>query len=162
ALGARGIKIHPAVQLISPEHRAARVLYRACAARGLPILFHCGPVDIETAAGRKRSQVRLYERAIEENPDLPIILGHSGALQMEEALGYAQRYENVYLELSSQSLPNVRRILAEGPRDRVLFGTDWPFYPQALALAKVFLATEGDAPLRRAVLYENAAKLLGL
>jgi predicted TIM-barrel fold metal-dependent hydrolase len=128
----------------------------------LPVLFHCGPVDIEPMLGRYFSQVRHYERAIAENPGTTFVLGHSGALQMEQALGFAKRYPNVYLELSSQSLTNVRRIVEEAPRERVVFGTDWPFYHQGVGLAKVLIATDGDDAARKAVLYGNAARLLGL
>lgn len=162
ALGARGIKVHPAVQMVRPDDARAMRLYRACARRGLPILWHCGPVDIETRLGRYLSQVRHYERAIAENPGTTFVLGHSGALQMPEALGYARRYPNVWLELSSQSLGGLRRLFDEAPRDRLVFGTDWPFYHQAIGLAKVFIATDGDDALRRDVLHDNAARLLGL
>ena len=48
------------------------------------------------------------------------------------------------------------------PADRVLYGTDWPFYHQALTLARVLIATEDDPALRRAVLHDNAARLLDL
>ncbi len=160
-LGARGIKIHPAVQMVRPDDSRAMKLYRLCGERGLPVLFHCGPVDIETRLGRYLSQVRHYERALAENPKTTFILGHAGALQMEEALGYAKKYPNVYLELSSQSLSNVRRILAEAPPERVLFGSDWPFYHQAIGLAKVFLASE-DPQVRQRALYGNAKRLFGL
>jgi predicted TIM-barrel fold metal-dependent hydrolase len=162
AAGARGVKVHPAVQLISPENGRALRLYRLCGERALPVLFHCGPVDIEPEIGRRRSQVRLYERGIAECPETTFVLGHSGALQMEEALGFARRYPNVWLEVSSQSLGNVRRILAEAPPERLVFGTDWPFYHQGIQLAKVLIATEGKPDARRAVLYGNAARLLKL
>ena len=46
------------------------------------------------------------------------------------------------------------------PSDRIVYGTDWPFYHQALTLARVLLATEGAPDLRRAVLHDNAARLL--
>lgn len=162
ALGARGIKVHPAVQLVKPDAERCMALYRACGARGLPVLFHCGPVDIETRLGRYLSQVRHYERAIAECPGTDFVLGHSGALQLPEALAFAQRYRNVWLELASQSLSNVKRLIDEAPPDRVVFGTDWPFYHQAIGLAKVLIATEGDLAARRAVLHDNAADLLGL
>lgn len=160
-LGARGIKVHPAVQMVRPDDARAMKLYRLCGQRGLPVLFHCGPVDIETRLGRYLSQVRFYERAIAECPQTTFILGHSGALQMPEALAFARKYPNVVLELSSQSLSGVRRILAEAPPDRIVFGSDWPFYHQAIGLAKVFLATD-DAATRKRVLWGNAARLFGL
>ncbi len=159
ALGARGIKVHPATQMVRPDNLRAMRLYSLCAERNLPILFHCGPVGIEPKAGRRRSQVVLYEKALKETPEAIFILGHSGALQMEQALDYCKRYPNVYLDLSCQSLSNVRTILQEADTDRLMYGTDWPFYHQSIALAKVLLATEHDPMLRRKVLYDNAARL---
>lgn len=160
--GARGIKVHPAVQMVKPDAARCMRFYKACGDRDLPILFHCGPVDIETRLGRYLSQVKHYERAIAENPRTRFVLGHSGALQMPEALEFAKKYPNCYLELSSQSLSGVKKILAEAPPDRPVFGTDWPFYSQAIGLAKVFIATDGDDALRHAALYGNAARILGL
>lgn len=161
-LGARGIKVHPAVQMIGPDHERARRLYRLAGERRLPVLFHCGPVGIEPAAGRRRSQVRRYEQGIAECPETTFVLGHSGALQHEQALELARRYPNVWLELSSQGIGVVRQILDEASPERIVFGSDWPFYHQAFGLAKVFLATEGRDALRRAVLHDNAARLLGI
>ena len=162
AAGARGVKIHPAVQLVPPDHPRALRIYRACAARGLPILWHCGPVGIEGALSRKMCQLYHYERAVDLCPEATFVLGHSGALQFERGLALAQRHENVYLESSSQGLTNVRRIAEEGPPDRIMFGSDWPFYHQALPLAKALLATEGEPARREAFLWRNAARLFGL
>lgn len=162
AAGARGLKFHPAVQLVRPDDARAIQLYRQAASRGLLVFFHCGPVGIETGLGRELSQVAHYEKPIAENPEVTFILGHAGALQADQALALAQKYPNVYLELSSQGLPVLRRLLAEAPADRLLFGSDWPFYHAAIPLAKVLIATEGQPELRRKVLYGNAARLLGL
>jgi hypothetical protein len=56
----------------------------------------------------------------------------------------------------------VRDVLEAVPADRILYGTDWPFYHQGLTLARVLIATDGEPALRRAVLHDNAARLLGL
>jgi predicted TIM-barrel fold metal-dependent hydrolase len=162
AMGARGLKYHPAVQLVGPDAPRAMKLFRACAEFGLPVLFHCGPVDIETRLGRRLSQVRRYEKAIAENPDVDFVLGHSGALQMEEALAFASKYPNVYYEVASQSLPAVERLVDALPEGRLMTGSDWPFYHPATSIAKVLLATERAPKARRAVLYENAARLFRL
>lgn len=162
ALGARGVKVHPAVQLVGPENPRAQRLYRLAAARKLPVLWHCGPVDIEPWLGRRKSQVRRYGPAIEKNPETTFILGHSGALQMETALELALRYPNTYLEVSCQGVGALRRILEKADPERLLFGTDWPFYPLGFGLAKVLVATEGLGEVRRKILHDNAARLLGL
>lgn len=162
AAGAVGIKMHPAVQKVAPEHPRALELYRACAERGLPVLWHCGPVGIESRASRRLCWLERYAKAIQECPEVTFVLGHSGALQFQEALELAQRHENVHLEVSCQSLANVRRIAREAPPERVMFGSDWPFYHQAIPLAKVLLATEGLPEQRANILWKNASRLFDL
>ncbi|MBI5495429.1 MAG: amidohydrolase family protein [Deltaproteobacteria bacterium] len=162
ARGARGVKMHPAVQSVRPDNERAIKLYRACGARGLPVLWHCGPVGIEPRLGRHLSQVRFYERPLRECPETTFVLGHAGALQVEEATALLNRYPNAWMEISSQGLPALRRLLEQGDTRRIMYGTDWPFYHQAIALAKVLMATEGNAALRHGVLYGNAARLLRL
>jgi predicted TIM-barrel fold metal-dependent hydrolase len=160
--GARGLKFHPAVQMFRPDDARAQTLYHHAAERNLVVFWHCGPVGIETGLGRALTQVEYYEAPIAAHPEVTFVLGHAGALQSDQALALARRYPNVYLELSSQGLPVVKRLLAEAPEDRLLFGSDWPFYHAALPLAKVLLATEGRPTLRHKVLYANAARLLKL
>jgi predicted TIM-barrel fold metal-dependent hydrolase len=48
-----------------------------------------------------------------------------------------------------------------GP-DRLLYGTDWPFYHLAATLAKVLLVTRDRTDIRDAILRGNALRLLGL
>lgn len=160
--GIRGVKVHPAVQLFRPDNPKAMKLYRQCGERGLPVLWHCGPVGIELRISRYCSQVRFYEKPIAENPKTTFLLGHAGALQMEEALKLSQKYPNVMLELSSQSLSHLRKIFKEADPDRLVFGTDWPFYHQGFGLAKLLMATEGRPELREKALFRNAARLLKL
>jgi uncharacterized protein len=162
ALGVRGIKVHPAVQLVRPDDARAMKLYALCAERELPVLWHCGPVDIEPRAGRYMSQLRHYEKAVAESPRTTFVLGHSGALQMEQAIEIAKRHDNVWLELSSQSVPNIERLIEQLGEERLMFGSDWPFYHQAIPLAKVLMVTEGNVVMRDKILYGNAARLLRL
>jgi uncharacterized protein len=162
ALGARGIKLHPAVQLVAPDHPRAMRLYGLAGARRIPVLWHCGPVGIDTAGGRRRTQVARYALPIERNPETTFILGHAGALQMPEAVELARRYPNVWLEVSCQGSGAIRHILDEVDPERVMWGTDWPFYHVAFGLAKLLAATEDRQELRPKVLHANAARLLGL
>lgn len=160
ARGVRGIKIHPAVQQFRPDDPKAMDLYRMCGERNLTVLWHCGPVGIVSHAADFRSQVKFYEKPLAECPKTNFILGHAGALQYEDALALVKKYRNAYPEISSQGLHGVRRMIDGCDPDRVLFGSDWPFYHQAFPLAKVLIATEGKLDLRHKVLHENARKLL--
>ena len=161
ARGARGIKVHPAVQCVRPDDPRAMRLYRLCGERGVPVLWHCGPVGIGTRLGDYLTQVRFYERPVARCPRTTFILGHAGALQLDQGIALQRRYPNVWLETASQSLPGVRAILERADTSRVLMGSDWPFYHQAISLAKALMATEGAPELRRALLWGNGARLLG-
>jgi len=162
ALGARGIKMHPTVQVCRPDARRARALYRMCGEREMVVFWHCGPAGIEPRLGQYLSQVRFYERPIRENPRTTFVLGHAGALQFEEALALQRAYPNVWLETSSQSLHHVERMVAEADTTRVVHGSDWPFYHPAISVAKVLLATVGRDDVRRRILWDNASRLLRL
>lgn len=160
--GARGIKIHPSDQAVAADNRLMWRIYRACSRNELPVLFHCGPVGIEPDFVRNFSLVRKYEKPIAHFPEVTFFLGHSGALQYREAIELTRRYPNAVLDLSCQGLIATREILAAVDHDRIVFGSDWPFYPPGPGIAKVLIATENDTELRRKVLYENAARLLDL
>jgi predicted TIM-barrel fold metal-dependent hydrolase len=162
AAGAKGVKLHPNGQFIAPDHPKTVHLCARCGAKDLPVLFHCGPVGIEPKAAARRSAVARYEKVIAEHPETTFVLGHSGALEHERALAFADRYPNTYFELSCLGLSALRQVLDAVPADRILYGTDWPFYHQGLTLARVLIATDDDPALRRAVLHDNAARLFDL
>jgi predicted TIM-barrel fold metal-dependent hydrolase len=160
--GARGIKMHPAMQLVRPDNRRARALYEMCGKRQMVVFWHCGPAGIEPKLGQYMNQVRHYERPIRENPQTTFVLGHAGALQFDEALDLQLRYPNVWLETSSQSLRNVTQMVERADTRRVVHGSDWPFYHPAISVSKVLIATEGKPEVRRQILWENGARLLGV
>jgi len=160
--GARGIKIHPSDQAVSPDNRIMWRVYRACSRNALPVFYHCGPVGIEPDFVRDFSLVRKYEKPIAHFPEVTFFLGHSGALQYEVAIELTRRYPNVILDLSCQGLLATREILASVDHDRIVYGSDWPFYPPGPGIAKVLIATENDKDLRRKILFENVARLLDI
>lgn len=160
--GALGFKLHPNVQSFRPDARRAGIIYRTCGELGVPVLWHCGPVGIEPALGRYLSQVRHYEAPIRENPRTQFILGHAGALQLDQAIALQVKYPNVYLETSSQSVTGIRKIVERADPNRIMNGSDWPFYHQGMAVAKALIATEGLPDIRHKLLWANAAKLLRL
>lgn len=160
--GARGMKIHPPNMLTRPDHPRAMEIYRWCGEAGIPVFWHCGPAGIEPALGQYCGQVRHYERPIRELAETTFVLGHSGATQSDEALRLHRRYPNTWLDVSCLSVFQLRDVLEQGDEDRIVFGSDWPFYHPVLPLAKVLMLTEDRPRLRRKVLYENAMRLLGL
>ena len=159
-LGARGIKLHPPNQLFRPDAWYAMRIYEQCGRENIPVFWHCGPAGIEPELNQMFAQVRYYERPLRELPGTRFVLGHAGSLQHREAIALQRRYRNAWLEISGLSLAQLKEVLSEADPDRVVFGSDWPFYHPILPLAKVLVATEGRPDLRRKVLHDNAARLL--
>jgi len=161
--GARGMKFHPVFQTIGPEDPRSLRLFALCVRHGLPILSHTSASGSEPAAIGGFGRLDRFGPAIEAAEGVPFILGHSGmGDQYKQAIDYAVMYDNVYLEVSGQPLGVLREMFDRVDHGRILFGTDWPFYHMSMQLAKVLVATDGDEALRRKILYENSAKLLGI
>jgi len=158
--GARGLKMHPPNMRTRPDDPRAMELYGWCGELGLPVFWHCGPAGIEVGGAGRYAEVSLYERPIREHPRTRFVLGHSGALQSREAAARFRGLRNVWFDIASLGLHQLRELLDATDGERVLFGSDWPFYHPILPLAKVLIATEGRPALRRRVLYENAARFL--
>lgn len=159
--GIRGVKLHPEMQRFFPDDAGAMEIYAECGRLGLPIIFHAGRSGIEPEWMRPYALIRRYLPGIERHPQTRFVLGHAGARDVADALEAAQKYDNVWLELSSQGVTQIHTLLQQAGAEKLLYGTDWPFYPLAVALAKVLLVTEGDAAARRAILGANAQRVLG-
>ena len=53
----------------------------------------------------------------------------------------------------------IRRLIDECGPDRLVFGSDWPFYPLATSQAKLLLATRARPEALEPVLRGNALRL---
>ena len=160
ALGARGLKVHPYAQFLPPNHPRILRLLRRWSRTGLPVLFHTANNGLEPGVLRRLSDMELYAEPLRMFPDIPFILGHGGMLFYEQAAAYAKEHGNTCLEIGGQPPQNIRHLIDILGNDKILFGTDWPFYPLILPLAKVLVATEDDPESRRRILSENALRLI--
>jgi hypothetical protein len=161
ATGARVVKLHPTVQRFYPDDPAMMETYAACERLGLIVFFHGGRAGIEPESSHPFAMPRHYEGAIEAFPRLPFVLGHGGARDGEAMLEMALRHENAWLGLHGQSVTRLGEMIRRTGGERLVFGTDWPWYPLAATLAKVLIVTEGRPELRAALLRTNAERLLG-
>jgi hypothetical protein len=88
------------------------------------------------------------------------VLLHSGARDAASALDLGLRHENAWLGIHGQGVTSLHEMLEATGGERMLFGTDWPFYHLAATLAKVLIVTEGRPEQRAAILRGNAERLL--
>jgi predicted TIM-barrel fold metal-dependent hydrolase len=162
AAGARSVKLHPTMQRFYPDDPAVMDVYEACQRLGLVVFFHAGRAGIEPEATHRYALPRHFEGAFSSFPKLDFVMGHAGARDAAAALPLALRYENAWLGIHGQGVTALAEMLEATGGERMLYGTDWPFYHLAATLAKVLIVTEGRPGARDAILRGNAERLLGL
>ena len=163
-MGAKGLKIHPEMQFSSvdkPEMISMLKLWKEKSG-GLPVLAHSGFNGFEPKSSKEHAAVEHYWAYAEALEGSPAIMGHSSMNQYRTAIEIAEKHPHVYLEIGGQPPAHVSEMLDRLGPDRLLYGSDWPIYPQATAIAKVLVSTEGMPEVRKKILRENARKVLKL
>lgn len=162
AAGARGMKVHPEIQLapIDSDLMLNHLRLWRRVSGGKPVLFHSGFNGFEPKKAREHAAIEKYEPAAGALEDTPCIFGHAAMNSFRTAVEIALKFPNVSLEISGQPPAHIREMLDKLGEDRLLFGSDWPVYPQAIPMAKVLLATEDAPAARMKILRDNALKLL--
>jgi uncharacterized protein len=162
AQGCRGMKYHPEFQFHPPDTRAALKLFGFCEEMDVVVLSHSGSTGSEPAWIQRMSELRRFRVIFKHYPKLRFVLGHCGIKNVDEAIAYNREFPNIWLETSGQPVPVLRKVFKEADTDRLLFGSDWPFTPMVIALARALIATEDAPELRRKLLSGNAARLLDI
>jgi predicted TIM-barrel fold metal-dependent hydrolase len=169
-LGLPGLAFHPIGQGFDPASHQAFSVYEAAAEHGLVCLIHTGysrlGADMPGGTGLRLSYGNplSVDSVAATFPDLQIVIAHLGRLWRDEAIAVAAHKPNVWLNLVGASGAGcVRELdsLAGLDFDRCVFGSDWCFASLDDALAG-WSSDDVDPALRRRVLYDNAASLLGL
>ena len=161
AQGGRLIKLHPTVQSFYPDDKTLMSLYEEAQDMGVVVFFHGGRAGIEPESRHRYALPRHYESVLKNFPRLQVILGHAGARDGPAMLELALRYSNAWLGIHGQGVTQLDRIIQRTGGERLLFGTDWPFYHIGMSLAKVLICTEPlkSRAARNAILRDNALNL---
>ncbi|NND66873.1 MAG: amidohydrolase family protein [Halioglobus sp.] len=159
--GGRIVKLHPTVQRFYPDDPRLMALYEECERLGLVVFYHGGRAGIEPDSSHPYAMPRHYEGPLRDFPQLQFILGHAGARDNAAMVDLALRYDNAWLGIHGQGVSNLATMIERTGGQRLLFGTDWPFYHLGMSLAKVLVVTEGAqrTRLRRMILRDNALAL---
>ena len=89
-------------------------------------------------------------------------MGHAGYGDWDAAIETANDHPNTYLELTAAYHLNgvLERFCNEAGSERVLFGTDLPWFDQHYGIGCIMMADITDDD-RRNILHRNAEKLFG-
>jgi predicted TIM-barrel fold metal-dependent hydrolase len=169
AEGARVWKVHVQVGGFDVRDPLLDDAWGLLAEAGTPVVLHAGSGPVPTEHTGPTPVAELLRR----HPRLCLVMAHMGAPEYAEFLDLAETYERVHLdttmvftdffdELGAAYPPSLLPRLAL-LRDRVLLGSDFPNIPhvyghQLDALEQLELGEDW----LRAVLWENAVRLIGL
>jgi len=171
ALGLRGVKFHPSLQAFAPDDPQYWPIFAACERHGLLALFHTGTSGIGARQpGGQGIRIDLahpikLDPVAAAHPELTVVAAHFGWPWHMDLIAIALHKTNVYIDISGWA---PRRIPAEVIRElrgrlsgQFLWGSDYPFIAPERCLSEL----EGldiPADAMRAVLHDNAARVLGL
>ena len=171
AKAVRGLKLHPPIQLFSPDDRLAYPLYEVFAEARLPVVFHTGHSGIGTGM-RGGGGIRLkygnpmpIDDVAVDFPDMPIIMAHPSFPWQDEAISICLHKPQVYIDLSGWSpkyfSPTLVQYANTLLKHKVMFGSDYPLLTPDRWIAdfeKIAIRDE----VRPLIMKENAVKMLGL
>jgi len=160
--GARGLKLHPALQNAAPDSPFHRALLGAASDLAIPVVVHTGCVRLPFYRAPEHADVEAVEPLLRAFPRARVVLAHMNLFRPDAAIEVARRRENVWLDTSWQPEGVVRRAHRTLGASRLVFGTDWPF-PGArprTALEIVVAALDRKPGALESVLWRNACRLL--
>jgi predicted TIM-barrel fold metal-dependent hydrolase len=161
--GARALKFHPEFQYVAPDSKHAMKLFEWCAAHDVVVLSHCGYGGSEPASMKRKAEPERFRAMLEAFPNLRLVLGHTGLSRYKDMLAFARQFDDhVWLDVSGQPTGPIREIVDGYDRQKLMYGSDWPFYPLCVAIARVLVATEDLPQFWVDLFHDNAARLLGM
>lgn len=156
-LGLVGIAVHPMLEgYYLDQPLRVHPLFEILDERRALCLMHCSP---DQGSGESPSAVRAV---VSQYPGVTTFLGHAflAPEQKAEAIDIVREYPNVYFDVAYQSDPSMTESLVEAVgSDRVVFGSDTPFYELADVRQSVLDANIPDSA-RQDVLYRNVQRIL--
>jgi predicted TIM-barrel fold metal-dependent hydrolase len=143
--------------------------WAACAERGLPVVAHCGPDHHGIGWALPASFAPVLER----HPELPLVLAHLGGAAWREVAELVMAFPAVRFDLSeivswsghapgAPSREELAGLIRAIGAERVLLGSDFPWYEPGDAIAAVEELPGLGAAEREAILGANALELLGM
>lgn len=159
--GFKGVKLNGAQNEYYIDGPDAMAVCKRIASLGGIIAFHIG-VDEPNFTDPKRAA-----NVAKECPNTTILMIHMGGAgtpdRSDEVIAIAKENPNMYLIGSAINASKVANGIRELGPERVLFGTDTPFYSATEVLESYYkMLEEFDEKTKELILFGNAKRLFGL
>lgn len=157
-----GLKLHPIIQGIPFNSDLTFNVLDIFKATGKPVLLHAGASRYYLGKEKSLQHCELdnpyaAKIMIERYPDIPFIIGHAGINEYEEWASIFKNFDNVYIDITVQSVRSIKKLMKWYGEDRMLFATDWPCINPKSTLGIVRKALS-DVQLEK-IMYRNAILL---
>ena len=139
----RGLTISPATQNFHPADSRAMKLYEFAAQQGIPLFIHQG-THFPTRGRMEYARPLLLDEIAREFADLTMVISSLGHPWIEEGIALVGKHPRVFADIAGL----VRRpwqaynalVLAHqfNVMDKVLFGSDFPYFTAAQAIESVY------------------------
>jgi hypothetical protein len=164
-LGMRGAAVDPYLAQIYANDAKYYPIYSKCCELDVPIVFTTGPATLVPNAIIDHVAPRYIDIAARDFPELKIIISHGGYPWVNEAVIVAERNRNVYIDLSEYEFSPMSEAYVQAANtmisDKILYASAHPFVDFRQAL-ETYQKLDFKPEVRQKIMYDNAAKLLGL
>lgn len=167
--GAYALKLHPVMNKVSLDDPLVEELLKYWAKTSKPVTSHCGagmyyyPEINDQYATPEFGDLKYLVDCARRHPEIDFVAAHCGGTakgNIERLAKLSEGLENMYVDTSFRSHEDIELMINLFGRERVMFGTDYPFGSYKRQIEQVMIATEGDQELRDLVFYKNANRLL--
>jgi uncharacterized protein len=170
-LGLRGLKLHPQIQAFRPDDPKFKPLWKMVEQHKLPTVVHTGTSGLGAGAPGGDGIHLDYSRPIHldavaaDHPDIPFLCAHAGWPWHDELIAMSLHKSNVHIDISGwlpKYLPeSVLRYANSRLQDKVVFGSDYPFFDLRRCIDGLKDVSWKDGVLEK-VLWSNAARIFGI
>ena len=159
-LGLKGVKIHPDFQRFEVDSPKAFRLFELCVEYGLPVLVHTGDFRYDYSNPERTARV------LKALPELRMIGAHLGGWSVwDRAERLLSDFPNLTVDTASSfywlGKEKTLEIIRAFGTERVIFGTDYPMWPQEPELEFVRGLGLNEAETER-IFWKNCAGLYRL
>lgn len=160
---AKGLKLHPIIQGVPFDDEITLSALEIVEAHKKVVLFHAGGSRYYLGEEKHLQHCELdnpyqAEKMVKSFPHVIFVIGHAGIYEFPLWAEIMRKYENVFVDISVQSVRSIRSIINLYGIDRVLFASDWPCVNLGITLKIIKKAISVNQMEK--VLYKNAMQIL--
>lgn len=175
ALGFRGVKLYPVLSLFDPLDPAFDEFYRIVTKNRMVILWHIGSTP-SPVGSLSVSQPLMIDEVARRHPEMTQIMAHMGHPWQRDTNVVLRKNRRVFADVSGVPSRPMDAYLALvhaqewGTVDKLLFGSDYPLWTPADALARLRKVADmraGDLPYVtedtvESIIHQDTLRLLEL